>query len=275
MESHLLSQTNLVHLHKLLDPVEALLLPLEIRFELVSLRKLVGHVVFHVGALLLGILHFIVNTRLKRLHLLEVVLDLLLLLNEPGRRSLSVLHLVLLELEVTSHVFNLLLSGQLVLPRHSLLHVLKETGNILLTVLDLLFVLCLLVVELESKLIDLLFLLVQDLVFLLLALIAAFAILLQIIVNFLDVLMVLVDHFTHLKKVLVHLLELSVVLLDPVLEALSGFGKWQVHLIGLQLQVFLSLHELRSLILEMLCSLLESILPKFRLSLYQSCVDFF
>ena len=202
-------------------------------------------------------------------------MDLLLLLRETGSSHLGVLHLVLLKLEITSHVVNLSHRWQLVLPSHGLLHVLEELGNERLTVLDLLFVLGLLVVEFERELVDFLLLLVEDLVFLFLALVASLAVLLQVVVDLLDVLRVLFNHFPHLKQVLVHLFQLSVVLLDPVLEALSRLWQRQVHLIGLQFQILLSLHQLGSLILEMLCSLLQGILSQPRLGLDQPGVDFF
>ena len=202
-------------------------------------------------------------------------MDLLLLLRETGSSHLGVLHLVLLKLEITSHVVNLSHRWQLVLPSHGLLHVLEELGNERLTVLDLLFVLGLLVVEFERELVDFLLLLVEDLVFLFLALVASLAVLLQVVVDLLDVLRVLFDHFPHLKQVLVHLFQLSVILLDPVLEALSSLWQRQVHLIGLQFQILLSLHQLGSLILEMLCSLLQGILSQPRLGLDQPGVDFF
>ena len=110
-------------------------------------------------------------------------MDLLLLLRETGSSHLGVLHLVLLKLEITSHVVNLSHRWQLVLPSHGLLHVLEELGNERLTVLDLLFVLGLLVVEFERELVDFLLLLVEDLVFLFLALVASLAVLLLVVVR--------------------------------------------------------------------------------------------
>ena len=126
-------------------------------------------------------------------------MDLLLLLRKTGCSHLSVLHLVLLELEITSHVVNLSHRWQLVLPSHSLLHVLEELGNKRLTVLDLLFVLGLLVVEFECELVDFLLFLVEDLVLLFLALVASLAVLLQVVVDLLDVLRVLFNHFPHFE----------------------------------------------------------------------------
>jgi len=196
------------------------------------------------------------DTRLERLYLLEIVLDLLLLLRESDCCHLGILHLVLLELEITSHIIDLRHRWQLILPCHGLLHVLKQACNKRLTVLDFLLALCLLVVELERELVDFLFLLVEDLVLLLFAMTTGLTIFFKVIVDFLDVLLVLVNHFSHLKQVFIHLLQLSVVLLDPVLEALSSFRQRQVHLVCLKFKVLLSLHELSSLILEMLSSLL-------------------
>lgn len=74
--------------------------------------------------------------------------------------------------------------------------------------------------KLLGELIDLLLLLVEDLVLLLFPLATGSALLSEIVVDFLDVLLVLVNHLFHFKQVFVHLLQLGVVLLNPVLEAL-------------------------------------------------------
>lgn len=65
VQTNLLVQVDLVDLDKLSDSVQARLLALEVRLQLVGLRELVVHVVFHVRALLLGVLHLLVDTRLE------------------------------------------------------------------------------------------------------------------------------------------------------------------------------------------------------------------
>ena len=124
MERYLLREALSVNCHELLDSRQALLLPLEVRLELIGLSELVVHVVFHVRALLLRVLHLVVDTSLQRLHLLKIVLDLLLLLDEPSSCRLGILHLILLELQIASHILDLRLRRQLVLSALSLLHVL-------------------------------------------------------------------------------------------------------------------------------------------------------
>lgn len=74
--------------------------------------------------------------------------------------------------------------------------------------------------KLLGELIDLLLLLVEDLVLLLFTLATGSALLSEIVVDFLDILLVLINHLSHFKQVFVHLLQLGVVLLNPVLEAL-------------------------------------------------------
>lgn len=233
--SNLLREADLVHLDELLHLVEADLLPLEVRPQLVGLGELVAHVILHIRTFLLCILHLVVDTSLQRLHFLEVVLDLLFLNLETGCRCFCILHLVLLELEVTSHVFHLLLRWQLVLPLHCLLHVLKKAGDECLALLDLLLVVILLLLKLLSEFIDLLFFLVQDLVLLLFALSTGTTLLLEVVVDLFDVLLVLLHRLLHFKEVFVHLLELSVVLLDPVLETFPSLRQRQVHFICLKL----------------------------------------
>lgn len=65
VQTNLLVQVDLVDLDKLSDSVQARLLALEVRLQLVGLRELVVHVVFHVRALLLRVLHLLVDTRLE------------------------------------------------------------------------------------------------------------------------------------------------------------------------------------------------------------------
>ena len=137
--------------------------------------------------------------------------------------------------------------------------------------LDLLLVLGLLNLELLSKLVNLLFLLVENFVLLLLAALSIF--LAKILLNFSDILLICFNHLLHLNDFLVKLLDLCVILLDSILEPLSSLWKGQVHLVGLKLQIFLLLGEHGSLLLEMLSALLKGILAKSGLSLSESSVD--
>jgi len=141
----------------------------------------------------------------------------------------------------------------------------------LLTVFDLLLILVLFDLELLSKLVDFLFLLVEDLVFLFFVVGSSF--LPQIILDLSDIGVVSLNHFLHLSDFLVHLLEFSVVLLDSVLKAFPCFWEGQVHFVGLQLQVLLLLQQIGPLFLQVLCPLLERILPESGFGLDESRTD--
>jgi len=64
-------------------------------------------------------------------------------------------------------------------------------------------------------------------------------------------------------------------MLNTVLESFSSFWKWQVHLIGLKLKILLLLEKIGSLFLQVLGSLLESILSQSGFGLGESTIDVF
>lgn len=148
---------------------------------------------------------------------------------------------------------------------------LEKSGDQSLVFLDFLLILGLLHLELFSKLVNLLFLLIENFVLLLLA---ALSILFsQVLVNFLNILLVSTHHIFHLYDFLIDLLNLCIVLLDAVLEPLSGLWERQVHLIGLELQILLLLGEHGPLLLQVLSSLLQGILPEPGLGLGKSSIN--
>jgi hypothetical protein len=188
------------------------------------------------------------------------LLDLVLLDSQSCSGGFGILKLTLLKLEVTLHLVDLSTGGQLVLPSHSLLHVLKELCNHLLLLLDLLLVLRLFLLKLLCEGIDLLFLLVENFVLLFLLLSSSSLIFLKVLINFFDILMISFDHFLDFSKFFLHLFDFGVVLLHSILESFSGLRERKIQLVGLELKVFLFLQEVSSLFLKMLCSLFEGIL---------------
>jgi len=187
------------------------------------------------------------------------LIDLVLLHIQPGCRGFRVVQLALLVLEVVFHFVNFLATGQIVLPGQVTMHFFKQLGNVGLVVLDLSFVLHLLLLVLDRELVNLLFLLVQDLVLLF---IATRLVLFQVVFNFLYVSFVLLHHFSAFKFFFFKLLQFNVVLFDPILEALSRFGQGQFHFVGLEFQVILFLKQGHSLFFQVLGALLEGIGPK-------------
>ena len=200
------------------------------------------------------------DSTFKVLHFFEIIVDGLLLDLKSCSGGLGVLQLSLLELEVVLHLINLSGSGQLVLSSHVSLHVLKEGGNQCLVLLDFFFVLSLLHLKLLSELVDFLFLLIEDFILLLFTALRIF--LSEILIDFFDVLLVGFDHLLHFDNFFVHLLDFGIVLLDTVLKSLSSLWQWQVHFIGLKLEILLLLSEHSPLLLQVLSSLLKSILSQ-------------
>ena len=113
-----------------------------------------------------------------------------------------------------------------------------------------------------GKLIDLLLLVVKNLKLLLAAhaTASAFSSILQLVFDIFDIAIVGIDHFTQIANLLVLLLDLSVVLLDTIHEALTSLWEGQIVFIALQLQVVFSLLKLRFLLTKMLRALLKRVL---------------
>lgn len=214
----------------------------------------------------------VADTLVQGLHLLKVILRLLLGYSQSCCGGFRVFQLTLLELEIATHFADLLLRWQLVLALHSLLHVLKQARDELLALLDFLLILDLFFFELLREFVDLFLLLVEDLVLLLIT--AAITLFSQVVVNLLDIGGIVVDHALRIEHLFLHLLQLSVVLLDSILETLTGLTEGKVHFISLKFKVILLLEQLLALFLQVLSSLLEGILSETRLSLDKTLRDF-
>jgi len=143
----------------------------------------------------------------------------------------------------------------------------------LLVLSNLLLILNFLSLKLFCESVDLFFLLVKNFVFLLFAGLSVF--LLKILINFFDILLIVVDHLFHIENLFIHLLNFGVVMLNTVLKSFSSFWKWQVHLVGLEFKILLLFEKIGSLFLQVLGSLLESILSQSGFGLCESTVDVF
>ena len=154
-----------------------------------------------------------------------------------------------------------------------LLHVLKECLNNLLRILDLLFVLHLLLLELVSKIVDLLFFLVKNLEFLCILVALGLGVSREIVFNVTDRLSIGFHNLAGVSEFLLLHLNFSVVLLNTVHKSLTSLGEGQVHLVGLQLEILLTLGQLSLLVTEMLGALLERIGAETDLSLSETAVD--
>ena len=121
-------------------------------------------------------------------------------------------------------------------------------------------------------------LLIQDLILLSFTILASSRggtrlLLLQVLLDFFDVSLISLNHLSDISDILLLLLDLGIVLLDAVEQALTCLWERQIHLVGLELQVILPLQKRGSLFLEMLGSLLEGVLLEAGLSLNQAGVD--
>ena len=167
MISNLTLEVGPVDLKEFLNDLQSLLLLLELLVQLIGLSELVLHFVFHRLNLSGANFLLVMDSLVEILHFLQVRLGLLFLDSQSGGSSFSVLQLSFLVLQISLHLRKLGLSRQLVLSSHGSLHMLKELGNHVLTILNLLFIVSLLSLELFGELIDLFLLLVQDFVLLL------------------------------------------------------------------------------------------------------------
>ena len=105
--SHLLGQPIFVDLQEVPDVLQSLLFEVELPLNVISLREFICDVIIHLRDLLLGLLHLLVDSELKALHLLEVLVDVLLLNLELGGSGRRVVKLALLELKILLHVIDL------------------------------------------------------------------------------------------------------------------------------------------------------------------------
>ena len=70
------------------------------------------------------------------------------------------------------------------------------------------------------------------------------------------------------------MLNLCIILLDPVQQSLPRLREWQIHLVRLQLEVVLALEQGGSLFFKVLCTLLEGVLLEAGFGLDEARVDF-
>jgi len=111
-------------------------------------------------------------------------------------------------------------------------HVFEEGMDDFCLLSDFSFILLLLLFKLSHEVVDLLFLLIEDLV--LLHVISIFFVA-HVTLYFFDVPLIGINNFARLCQVLRDLLNLSILLLDAVHEALSSFRERKIHLVGLKL----------------------------------------
>lgn len=156
---------------------------------------------------------------------------------------------------------------------------LQQGGNNRLGLSNFPLISSLLLLETLHEFIYLALLLIQD--FILLRLIslgsgsatATSFLLSKVLLDLLDVSLIGLNHLPNVGNVLLQLLDLRVVLLDSVQQSLTCLWEWEVHLIGLQLQVVLPLVEVRSLLFQVLRALLEGVLLQAGLRRDEASVD--
>ena len=232
VECRLLAEAYLKRVDHLLDACKLFLLDLELLVKLVGFRELVLDFVLH-----------LLNTGVVLLELgfdrpaQVLVLGQVLLLRLNFDRQLrccsgSVVHLALLEVQVLAHLVNCLLGRQPLLASKRFLHVHQQGFNRALGIIDLLVIALRLLLELLHVVNNLLLFLVKNLK-LLKVLTAIFFAVFKVGVNVLDVSLVSLDSAFDLGHLLFLLLDLCVVVLDPVHQALTCFWERQIHLVGL------------------------------------------
>ena len=169
MVSYLFGETILISFQECANRRQTNFFIVELGFEIIGLRELIVHIILHSGDFFSGLCHLLMDPALEVLHFFQIIVDGLLLNLEPSSGGLRVIKLPLLELEIILHFCDLRRRRQLVLPSHILLHVLQQSRDKSLVLLDLLLVLGFLHLELLSELVDLLLLLIEDFVLLLFA----------------------------------------------------------------------------------------------------------
>ena len=126
MIGHLLRETVLISFQECANRRQTNFLIVELGFEVIRLRELIVHIIFHGADFLSGLCHLLMDPALKILDFFEIIVDGLLLHLEPSSGGLRVLQLPLLELKIIFHFIDLGRSWQLVLPCHILLHMLQQ-----------------------------------------------------------------------------------------------------------------------------------------------------
>lgn len=96
----------------------------------------------------------------------------------------------------------------------------------------------------------------------------------QISLNFADIPLVLLHNLANVVHLLVKLLHVLVVLLDAIHKAFASLRERQVHLVRLQLKIFLALLKDHLFFAEMLGALLKRILLQTSLCSLQTVLSF-
>lgn len=216
----LLRNTCAIRIYLGTDRLKALLLRLVRRLQLFNACELVGHFIFHAIDVLSIDLHFLVHTTLQIGYLFEVHLAGLNFNLQGGCGRLSLVKLALLKVEIFAHLFDTIGGGKFVLARQVLLHVLKQGSDGFLRVSHIRLELLLFGFVLFCEVIYLFFLFVKDLVLLIVVVATVFRFVTKVAFNFFNVTGICINHFTKVRDLLLLLLDLSVVLLYTVHEAL-------------------------------------------------------
>ena len=95
----------------------------------------------------------------------------------------------------------------------------------------------------------------------------------QLVVNISDVPVVGINHLAHVSNVLLLLLDLTIVLLDAVHEALSGLSERKVVFVANELEVVLSLLKISLFFAKNLGALFQIVLLQTSLRIHQSVGD--
>ena len=152
---------------------------------------------------------------------------------------------------------------------------LKESHNGLLRVREFSHLITLVDFVLFHELVNFLLFLVEDLVLLVVVASAGlFGFVAQISLNFADIPLVLLHNLANVVHLLVKLLHVLVVLLDAVHKAFASLRERQVHLVRLQLKIFLALLKDHLFFAEMLGALLKRILLQTSLCSLQTVLSF-
>lgn len=150
---------------------------------------------------------------------------------------------------------------------------LQQRSDHSLIVSDFLFIFCLFRVKLGAELLNLFFLLVQNLKLLILRIVLVIFLTIELRCDVLDILLVLLVNLSYLADLLLLLFDFRVVLLNTVHEPFTRLRERQIHLVSLQFQVLLPLAELGLRISKMLCALLKGISPQTLIRNAKTLVD--
>jgi len=122
---NLLAEPISISIQEFLDLAKSYLFLIKLDFEIIGLGELVGHIILHLRNLVLSLLHFLMDSALKVLDFLQILVDLVLLDSKSGSCSFGVFKLALFELQIIFHLVDLRTCWQLILSRHRSLHMLK------------------------------------------------------------------------------------------------------------------------------------------------------